>query len=129
MAGKVSVRVQANGVVVHRHEGANGFHDPSRKHYGAADAVSGHKELGHTTAELLKAEGFNTLTDAQKDQYRKALAGQTFWIYPEKKATAPAGLTLEDEQALIAEMDAGFPQPETPEEFEARMLQLMDAQA
>lgn len=126
---KVSVRVQANGVVVHRHEGANGYHDPSRKHYGATDAVSGHKELGYSTQDLWKADGLNALTDAQKDQYKQALAGKTFWIYPEKKAPAQAGLTLEDEQALIAEMDAGFPQPETPEEFEARMLQLMDAQA
>lgn len=126
---KVQVRVQSNGVVVHKHEGANGFHDPSRKHNGAADAPAGHAALGVTVAELTKPEGLGKLTDAQKAQYAKALAGQTFWIYPEKKVAEPTGLTLAEEQALVAEMDAGFPRPLTPDEIEQANVALMDAQA
>lgn len=110
---KIMVRVQKNGVVVHKHEGANGFHDPSRKHEGAETTAKGHLHLNK--AKLAKPEGWDKLTEAEQTQYAEAINGKTFWIYPGKKTS---GLTMEEEAALVAEMDAGFPEPvvETPTE-------------
>lgn len=107
---KIMVRVQKNGVVVHKHEGANGFHDPSRKHEAAETTAKGHLHLNK--AKLAKPEGFDSLTEAQQAQYAEALGGKTFWVYPGKKNA----LTLEQENELIADMDAGFQAPvEEPE--------------
>ncbi len=102
----VKVRVQKNGVVVHKHEGANGFHDPSRKHNGATSTSEGHLvDLKLNKQHLAKPEGWDALTEEQQTQYAEALAGKTFWIYPTKSTE---GMTTEEEQQLIAEMDAGF---------------------
>lgn len=103
MAAKVSVRVMKNGVVVHRHAGANGYHDPSRKHEGATDAPAGHKALGLTAQALANPEGLAKLTAAQKAQHTAALAGQTFWIYP-AKAKAEAASVKAD--AYLSELEA-----------------------
>lgn len=102
----VKVRVQKNGVVVHKHEGANGFHDPSRKHEGATSTSEGHLvDLKLNKQHLSKPDGWEKLTEAEQTQYAEALAGKTFWIYPNKKEQ---GMTTAEEQQLIAEMDAGF---------------------
>lgn len=104
--GNVSVRVQANGVVVHRHDGADSWHDPSRKHganphYGVAEGL--HAQIGK--AALLKAAAH--LSEADQAQYVEALAGKTFWIYPVKK-DAKAAIKAAEE--LTARRDlAEFP--------------------
>lgn len=88
---KVEVRVMKNGVVVHRHEGAESWHDPSRKHganphYGVASDL--HAKVGK--AVLLKAEGIEKLNAEQQAQYVAALAGKTFWIYSKTAAKVDA---------------------------------------
>lgn len=107
MAAKVQVRVQKNGVVVHQHEGANGFHDPSRKHgtmtrFGVNPDL--HKELGRVA--LLKADGIAKLTKTEQAQYVEALGGKTFWIYPGKKLAAPAPELVADPFAELVALKA-----------------------
>lgn len=107
MASKIEVRVMKNGVVVHKHAGANGFHDPSRKHEGKASAVEGHKALNLTTAQLLKADGLDKLTPAQRAQHEAAINGKTAWIYPTKKVEVKVK-TLEEDLAALDEIEASF---------------------
>lgn len=97
---KVDVKVQ-NGVVVHRHEGAVGFHDPSRKHgtFRGGEASGLHATIG--TRAMVKASGVADLTESEKRQYAQALAGKTFWIYPTPKADAPVAAT-ETEAAVVS---------------------------
>ena len=104
--GNVSVRVQANGIVVHRHEGADTWHDPSRKHganphYGVTEGL--HQAIGK--AALLAAA--KHLSEADQAQYVEALAGKTFWIYPVKKEAKDA---VAEAVCLTAARDAAeFP--------------------
>lgn len=95
---KVAVRVMKNGIVVHKHEGADGFHGASRNHgtFRGGEPSGLHKTIGMRA--MTSADGIGDLTDAQKRQYAEALAGKTFWIYPKKAVrtvTEPATATAE----------------------------------
>ena len=80
-SGEVRVQVVAiginKGLVVHEHDGASRFHDPSRKHGWVLNLL--HSQLDQ--ASLQRPEGWENLTGEQKDQYSQALNGTTFWKY------------------------------------------------
>lgn len=102
---KVFVHAQKNGVVVHKHDGANGWHDPSRKHgqmtrFGVDPDL--HKSIGNDA--MMEAEGFAALSDADKAQYIEALAGKTFWIYSGKKASDTSTVEA-DAEAIKEQLD------------------------
>lgn len=112
----IMVRTQKNGVVVHKHEGANGWHDPSRKHEGAETTQKGHLHLNK--AKLAKPKGFDELTPEEQAQYAEALGGKTFWVYAGKKEAvvneAEAAEAQDFKNDVVAEAEALLAEVQEP---------------
>lgn len=61
--------VQRDGIVNHKHDGVKGWHNPA----------TSHKEDLHSANDAARPTNLSTLNAGQKAQYKRALAGESFY--------------------------------------------------